>query len=87
MLAAVGRLRRGRWEEAARSLAEGLALAREMPHPYAEARLLHLDGLLHVQQGEPGAARERLEAARDIFKGLGARMDTERTQEALTSIR
>jgi transcriptional regulator with XRE-family HTH domain/tetratricopeptide (TPR) repeat protein len=80
-------LRKEQPAEAARSLAEGLALARAMSYPYAEARLLQLDGLLHLQQGEPGAARERLEAARDIFKGLGARMDTERTQEALTSIR
>ena len=41
---------------AAPILEEGLALAREIPCPHAEARLLHLDGLLHAQQGEPEAA-------------------------------
>jgi tetratricopeptide (TPR) repeat protein len=71
-------LRREQWGAAARSLAEGLSLARGLPYPYAEARLLHLDGLLHVQQGEPEAARERLEAARAIFARLGARMDLAR---------
>jgi len=51
-------LRREQWDEAARSLAEGLALARAMPYPYAEARLLHLDGTLRAQQGEGAAACE-----------------------------
>ena len=31
-------LRREQWDAAARDLNEGLALARETPYPYAEAR-------------------------------------------------
>jgi tetratricopeptide (TPR) repeat protein len=50
-------LRRGQREEAARSLEEGLALARAMPYPYAEARLLHLAGALHAERGAAEAAR------------------------------
>ena len=60
-----------------------MALARSMPYPYAEARLLHMYGRLHIQKGEPQAAREQLEAARAIFARLGARMDTERVEQAL----
>jgi hypothetical protein len=72
--------------EAERGLAGGLTLARAMPYPLVEARLLHLDGLLHLQLGEPEVARERLEAARQIFARLGARMDGERAEQALVSI-
>jgi len=37
-------LRQERWEEAERCLEEGITLARAMPYPAAEARLLHLQG-------------------------------------------
>jgi transcriptional regulator with XRE-family HTH domain/tetratricopeptide (TPR) repeat protein len=73
--------------EAERSLAGGLTLARAMPYPLVEARLLHLDGLLRLQQGRAEVARERLEAAREIFARLGARLDDERAQQALISMR
>jgi tetratricopeptide (TPR) repeat protein len=79
-------LRQERWGDAACSLEEGLALARCMPYPYAEARLLQVDGLLHAQKGEPEAARERLEAALAIFQRLGARKDAERTEQAITAL-
>ncbi len=72
--------------EAARSLAEGLALARAMPYPYAEARLLHVAGALHAQQGEPEVARERWEAAQAIFHRLEARRDAAQVDEALASL-
>jgi tetratricopeptide (TPR) repeat protein len=78
-------LRRGQWDEAASSLEEGLELARGMPHPYAEARLLQVYGALHAQTGEP-AARACLEEARAIFTRLGARMDTERVDQALAGL-
>jgi len=79
-------LRREQWDEAARSLAEGLALARAMPYPYAEARLLHLDGTLRAQQGEGAAARDHLAAARAIFARLGARRDSERLEGTLARL-
>jgi tetratricopeptide (TPR) repeat protein len=71
------------WEDAERTLEEGLALARSMPYPYAEARLLHVYGEMHVAKGEPGPARERLEAALAIFRRLDARKDAERVERAL----
>jgi tetratricopeptide (TPR) repeat protein len=79
--------REGHRQEAERALEEGLALARSLPHPYAEGRLLHLYGALHVQYGEPGPARLRLEAARAIFQQLGARKDLERTEALLATLR
>jgi tetratricopeptide (TPR) repeat protein len=78
-------IRQGRWEEAERALEEGLALARSMPYPYGEARLLHVYGQMHVAKGEPGPARERLEAALAIFRRLGARLDVERVERALAT--
>jgi tetratricopeptide (TPR) repeat protein len=79
-------LRQGREPEATRSLEEGLTLARSMPYPYAEARLLHVYGRLHVQKGEPQAARERLEAARAIFARLGAAIDAGQVEQALAGL-
>jgi transposase len=48
-----------------------------MPYPYAEARLLHVYGLMHAQKGGPEPARERLEAALALFRRLGARKDAD----------
>jgi tetratricopeptide (TPR) repeat protein len=76
-------LRQEHWVEAARSLEEGVALARSMPYPYAEARLLHVDGQLHAVLGEPGLARERLEGVRALFQRLGAQRDILRVEQAL----
>ena len=67
-------------------LDEGLALARSMPYPYAEARLLHVHGQLLAVQGEPELARKRLEAALAIFRRLGARKDLERTEQLVATL-
>jgi tetratricopeptide (TPR) repeat protein len=80
-------LRQARWTEAERSLEEGLTLARHMPYPYAEGRLLHVYGELHVAKGEPVPARERLEAALAIFRRLGARKDAERADTDIANLR
>ena len=79
-------IRQERREEAHRSLEEGLALARSMPYPYAEARLLRVYGEIHLQKGEPGPARERLEAALAIFQRLGACKDIERVAQAIADL-
>jgi tetratricopeptide (TPR) repeat protein len=75
--------RQERWREAAQALEEGIALARAMPYPYAEGRLLHLYGAMHARKGEPEPARERLEAALAIFRRLGARKDIELAEQTL----
>jgi len=46
--------RRGLWLDAERTLQEGLALARPMPYPFTEGRLLHAYGVLYQEKG--GAA-------------------------------
>jgi hypothetical protein len=79
-------MRQGRWDEAAQGLEEGITLARAIPYPYAAGRLLHVYGELHLQTGEAGQARARLEAALAIFRRLGARRDAERIERALLSL-
>ena len=79
-------LRREQWEEAAHSVAEGQALACAMPYPYAEARLLHVEGTLHARQGAPEAAQERLEAAHAIFQHLGARDEAARAEHDMAAL-
>jgi tetratricopeptide (TPR) repeat protein len=72
----------GHWDLAGQAVTEGLDLARSMPFPYLEARLLRADGLLAAARGEPGRALERLEHAIDIFRRLGAGLDAESTEAA-----
>jgi hypothetical protein len=79
-------LRQERWPEAAQTLDEGLVVARGMPHPYAEARLLALQGQLSAQKGEPGPARERLVKALAIFRRLGAGRDVEQVERSLAGL-
>jgi hypothetical protein len=79
-------IRQKRWDDVERALEEGLALARCMPYPYGEARLLHVYGEVHAGKGEPGPARERLEAALAIFRRLGARKDAERVEQDLAAL-
>jgi tetratricopeptide (TPR) repeat protein/transcriptional regulator with XRE-family HTH domain len=83
---AMVRIRQEHCAEAEHALEEGLSLVRSMPYPYAEARLLHVYGELHLQRGEPQQARERLDAALAIFRRLGARKDAERVEQALAML-
>jgi tetratricopeptide (TPR) repeat protein len=74
------------WSAAERAVEQGLVLARGMPYPYGEACLLHVYGMLRIQQGELGPARGRLRAALAIFHRLGARKDRERTEQAIAQL-
>jgi tetratricopeptide (TPR) repeat protein/transcriptional regulator with XRE-family HTH domain len=85
-LRAMVSIRQEQWQEAQRALDEAIALTRGMPYPYAEARLLHVYGQMHVQKQEPALARERLEAALAIFRRLGALRDAERVEQELREI-
>jgi tetratricopeptide (TPR) repeat protein/transcriptional regulator with XRE-family HTH domain len=80
---ALVRVRQRDWERAAPALAEGLALARDLPYPFAEARLLYVNGEVCLHAGQPGPAREQLEAALTIFRRLGARKDIEQSEQLL----
>jgi hypothetical protein len=79
-------IRQEQWEDADRTLDEALSLARSMPYPYGEGRLLHVYSLMHVHKGQSGPARERLEAALAIFRRLGARKDVEHVEQALATL-
>ena len=74
---------RGAWEDASRCFSEAVALARSMPYPYAEAKLSYEYGMLHLREKEPARARERLRAALEIFRRLGAKQDAEQTRQTL----
>jgi tetratricopeptide (TPR) repeat protein len=78
--------RQEQWAAAGRAAEAGLALTRQMPYPYAEARLLHAYGLLHARTGEMDAARQTLRQARAIFARLGARKDVELVEQAATGL-
>jgi tetratricopeptide (TPR) repeat protein/transcriptional regulator with XRE-family HTH domain len=83
---AMVRICQERWVEAEQTLEEGLTMARSLPYPYGEARLLHVYGQMHAKRGEPGRARGRLEAALIIFRRLGARKDAERVEQAIVAL-
>jgi len=80
---ALAAVARGRWDTAEPALEEGLALARRLPYPYGEGRLLYVYAALRRGMGDPHGAVTPLAAALDIFKRLGAREDIERTRAAL----
>ncbi|MGI8824212.1 MAG: tetratricopeptide repeat protein [Chloroflexota bacterium] len=61
----------GRKGEAEEAFAEGLQIARSLPYPYAEARILYEMG--------------KVDEALTIFQRLGARKDIERAEEKLAA--
>jgi hypothetical protein len=79
-------LRQECWDQAERTVAEALALARRLRLPYAEARVLQVDGAVAAAKKEPERARERLQAALAIFRRLPAHRDAERTVQTLTEL-
>jgi tetratricopeptide (TPR) repeat protein len=78
--------REARWEDAESALEKGLALARSLPFPYFEGRILTAYSQLHVKKGELRLARETLEAALNIFRRLGAHPDLERVEQERTAL-
>jgi tetratricopeptide (TPR) repeat protein len=85
-LQGMARLCRGCWQEAQCTLDEALMLARGMPYPFAEARLLHTWGLFHLRRGEHGTARDQLQSALTIFRRLGARNHVEEAEHVLATL-
>ena len=78
--------RQQRWEAAEGALAEAQMLCQAMPHPYAEAKVQYVYGLLRSQRSEPGQARERLEAALALLNRLGERLHAERVEGAIAAL-
>jgi tetratricopeptide (TPR) repeat protein len=83
---ALAAMARQQWDAAVASLDDGLAMTRQIRYPYGEGRLLHVYGLLHVQRHELELARERLAAARALFRHLGARRDIEQVEQILIAL-
>ncbi|HEV2238487.1 MAG TPA: hypothetical protein VGR57_17650, partial [Ktedonobacterales bacterium] len=80
-------LRQRHWQAAEDALAESLALAQSIAYPYAEAKALHIYGLLHIHRGQRDRARTRLEAALAIFNRLGERLYAAQAERALAALR
>lgn len=78
--------RQGRFSDACRTLEESASLAAGMPYPHDEARALLTLGRIHMHQGERAQARARLHEALAIFRRLGARLDAERSEQALAEL-
>ena len=64
-------IRQEQWAEAERALEESVMLARTLPYPYAEARLLRVCGEMHIAKGEPEPAREPGEGTSGITRCAG----------------
>jgi tetratricopeptide (TPR) repeat protein len=77
---------RGRRIEARSDLEEALLLTKRLPYPYAEAHVLRELGMLHCEESDRRRARERLQEALSIFRGLGAWKEVEQTEQALTKL-
>jgi hypothetical protein len=67
-------------------LEQALSLARSMPHPYAEAKLLYVAGQLEAASGDSCAAREHFIAALSICAGLGERLYAGRIERELMAL-
>lgn len=74
-----------RWEDGTRALEALLALTREMPYPYAEAKALYTYGLLYRQRGELNHACAHFEQALAILNRLGERFYAERIERDLAT--
>jgi len=79
-------IEQGRWTDARRLIDEGLSLTQHIFRPHIEARLLHLEGILHARTGETERARERLAEAHAIFARLGARPEATRVEQAIAAL-
>jgi tetratricopeptide (TPR) repeat protein len=79
-------LQRQHWQEGLDLLEQALRLARGMPHPYAEAKVLYTAGCLEAARGDPGTARRHLTAALTICTHLGERLYAERIERAVSAL-
>jgi tetratricopeptide (TPR) repeat protein len=75
--------RRGEFAAAEQALEDGLRLSRELPYPYAEAKLLYVGGLAAQASGDTPRSRERLLQARDALRALGEGLYLPHVERAL----
>jgi tetratricopeptide (TPR) repeat protein len=78
--------RQGRLEDAEQTLETALRLSREMPYPYAEAKLLYAGALLAQAQRKPALARERLLQSQAVLNTLGEGFYLPHVERALAAL-
>jgi tetratricopeptide (TPR) repeat protein/transcriptional regulator with XRE-family HTH domain len=78
--------RRGEFAAAEQALEDGLRLSRELPYPYAEAKLLYAGGLAARAAGDDPLTRERLLQARDALRALGEGLYLSHVERALNEL-
>jgi class 3 adenylate cyclase/tetratricopeptide (TPR) repeat protein len=76
--------RKERPKEGREVLEQALSLARSLPHPYAEAKLLYVVGQLEAASGDTRAAREHFTAALAICGELGERLYAHRIEREMS---
>jgi hypothetical protein len=76
-------MRKNRDEEALGAVEEALELARGMPYPYAEGRLLVVKSDLLRRSRDAAEATLCLNGAVDIFRRLGAQRDLDAAEHLL----
>jgi tetratricopeptide (TPR) repeat protein len=74
------------WQDGRKVLEQALTLARGMPHPYAEAKVLYTTGCLDAACGEPAAARRRFTASLTICTQLGERLYAESIEREMSAL-
>jgi tetratricopeptide (TPR) repeat protein len=79
-------IKQQRWQEGREVLRQALTLACEMPHPYAEAKLLYASGCLEAARGDADTARQQFSAALAICGRLGERLYAERIEREVASL-
>src|SRR5262249_45335645 len=79
-------LQRSQFAEAEVAIEEGIALARAMPYPYPEAKLLYTAGLADMRAGRLEAARQHFTAALAILGHLGERLYAAQVTGALADL-
>jgi tetratricopeptide (TPR) repeat protein len=78
--------RQGEYATAEQAIKDGLRLSRELPYPYAEAKLLYIGGLAARAAGDDPLARERLLQARDALRALGEGLYLPHVEHALDEL-
>ncbi|GAC1522740.1 MAG: hypothetical protein NVS2B16_30710 [Chloroflexota bacterium] len=78
--------RQHRWTDADRAFEQALHAATPMGYLYGAARILSERGTMNIRRGDPDRAREALEAALEIFRGLGARSGAESAEQSLAHL-
>jgi class 3 adenylate cyclase/tetratricopeptide (TPR) repeat protein/DNA-binding XRE family transcriptional regulator len=79
-------IKQQRWQAGLEVLEQALTLARAMPHPYAEAKVLYASGCLEAAHGDHATARQQFTAALTICSHLGERLYAERIERVVSAL-